>query len=97
MIKGQTVRFFNVFDIDAGERLGYDEINEIIVNKLGLQTVPILAVPGVKLPETVDAILKLAEGKSQLNDKTEREGIVIRSRDNKISFKAISNKFLLKH
>jgi hypothetical protein len=40
--------------------------------------------------------LKFAEGKSSLNEKTEREGIVIRTSDNVISFKAISNKFLLK-
>jgi hypothetical protein len=32
-----------------------------------------------------------------LNPQTEREGLVIRSLDNTISFKAISNKFLLKN
>jgi hypothetical protein len=37
-----------------------------------------------------------AEGKSLLNPNTEREGLVIRSQDISISFKAISNKFLLK-
>ncbi len=43
----------------------------------------------------LDCMLELAEGKSRLNDKTEREGVVVRSLDNTISFKAISNKFLL--
>ena len=47
------------------------------------------------LPETIDDLLLMAEGKSILNIKTEREGLVIRSHDRKISFKAISNKFLL--
>jgi hypothetical protein len=49
------------------------------------------------LPESVDEMLKFAEGKSQLNSNTEREGLVIRSYDMTISFKAISNKFLLKN
>lgn len=93
-IKGQTVRFFNVFDIDNFKRVSYDEFNHIIM-VLELKTVPITAVPGFKLPETVDDLLQKAEAKSVMNDKTEREGIVIRSRDNKISFKVISNKFLL--
>ena len=46
---------------------------------------------------SVDEILKMAEGKSNLNSNTEREGLVIRSMDTTISFKAISNKFLLKN
>ena len=45
--------------------------------------------------KTIDELLLMAEGKSILNLKTEREGLVIRSHDRKISFKAISNKFLL--
>jgi RNA ligase (TIGR02306 family) len=94
-IKGHTVRFFNVFDIDKFERVGYGEFNDIIVEKLELQTVPILVVPGFELPETISDLLKLSEKKSAMNDKTEREGIVIRSYDNTISFKVISNKFLL--
>lgn len=95
-IKGHTVRFFNVFDIDKFEKVSYDDFVKTIGEDLELQTVPITVVPGFKLPETIDDLLKMAEAKSIMNDKAEREGIVIRSRDNKISFKAISNKFLLK-
>ena len=95
-IKGHTVRFFNVFDIDNYKKMSFDIFNQI-VQDLDLQTVPITATPGFKLPATVDDLLKLAEAKSVMNNKAEREGIVIRSRDNKISFKAISNKFLLKN
>jgi hypothetical protein len=43
----------------------------------------------------VEEMIKFAEGKSQLNGDTEREGVVVRSMDGSISFKAISNKFLL--
>jgi hypothetical protein len=57
-------------------------------------SVPILDV-AMLLPETVTGMLELAEGKSRLNNNTEREGVVVRSLDNTISFKAISNKFLL--
>lgn len=96
-IKGQTVKFFNVFDIDNSKRLSYDDFCKTIIEDLNLQTVPITAVPGFKLPQTIDELLKMADKKSSLNDKTDREGIVVRSRDNQISFKVISNKFLLKN
>mgnify|MGYP005990995365 CR=1 FL=1 len=95
-IKGQTVRFFNAFDIDSYERMSYSEMMDLITETLELQSVPVTAVPGFKLPDTIEDLLVMAEAKSIMNDKAEREGIVIRSADNKISFKAISNKFLLK-
>jgi len=95
-IKGHTVRFFNVFDIDKFEKASRDEFMEIIVNKMGLETVPVHMLP-LPIAHDVAGLLELAEGKSQLNKDAEREGLVIRSLDNKISFKAISNKFLLKN
>lgn len=95
-IKGHTVRFFNVFDIDKFQRLGLNDLTHIIENVLGFQTVPILAT-SYMLPNTVAELLEHAESKSVLNENAEREGIVIRSLDNTISFKAISNKFLLKY
>ena len=93
-IKGHTVRFFNVFDIDKFEKVSRDEFLEV-VDKLGLETVPVHML-NLPLVHDVEGLLKLAEGKSVLNSDTEREGLVIRSLDNSISFKAISNKFLLK-
>lgn len=57
-----------------------------------LQTVPVY---DIILPKTIDELLLMAEGESTLAE-VEREGLVIRSLDNKISFKVISNKFLLK-
>jgi hypothetical protein len=62
---------------------------------LGFKTVPILNYD-FELPQTIGELLKFAEAKSVLNENTEREGIVIRSWDMSISFKAISNLFLLK-
>lgn len=93
-IKGQTVRFFNVFDIDKYEYLPLDE-SQSLISELCLEMVPILDLD-FKLPDTINDLINLADGKSLLNNKTTREGFVIRSHDRKISFKAISNKFLLK-
>lgn len=93
-IKGQTVRFFNVFDIDQQEYLSLVQMNKAL-GIMGLEMVPITD-EFFKLPETIDELLQHAEGKSVLNTSTEREGLVIRSLDRKISFKAISNRFLLK-
>ena len=93
-IKGQTVRFFNLFDIDTQQYHTLKMFSTIVENEFELHTVPILNV-GFTLPETIDELIKMADGKSMLNDKFDREGIVIRSLDRKISFKVISNKFLL--
>lgn len=98
-IKGHTVRIFNVFNIDTQEYLGLEEMREFL-GKINLDSNPIEMVPilfeDYTLPETIEEILSQAEGKSVLNSGTEREGIVIRNRDKSISFKAISNNFLLK-
>jgi RNA ligase (TIGR02306 family) len=92
-IKGQTVKFFNVFDIEKHQRVSINEFTEIM-NMLNLEHVPILETPFM-LPSTVEDMLKYAEGKSVLNPNTEREGVVVRSMDGTISFKSISNQFLL--
>jgi RNA ligase (TIGR02306 family) len=90
---GQTVKIFNGFDIDKYDYLSLEELLEL-VKTLEVKTVPILDLDFI-LPETIDELLLMAEGKSVLNLKAEREGLVIRSHDRKISFKSISNKFLL--
>jgi RNA ligase (TIGR02306 family) len=92
-IKGQTVRFFNAFNIDKYEYLGLEEF-ESLISSMGLETVPVLDRAFV-LPNTIEELLKYAETKSELNSQFDREGVVIRSIDRKISFKVISNKFLL--
>ena len=92
-IKGQTVRFFNLFDIDLQE---YHNLSMFqgVCNRFGVEMVPILS-KNFEMFDTVEDILEYAEGKSVLNPNFDREGVVIRSLDRKISFKAISNKFLL--
>lgn len=92
-IKGQTVRFFNLFDIDLQV---YHNLSMFqgVCNRFGVEMVPILS-KNFELFDTVEDILEYADGKSVLNPNFDREGVVIRSLDRKISFKAISNKFLL--
>ncbi len=97
-LKGQTVRFFRAFDIDIYQYLPYDEFFELIEIKLGLHCVLVLDWEYV-LPSSVDEILAYAQGNSVLNPLTGREGVVFVRFDEKhqgrLSFKAISNKFLL--
>jgi RNA ligase (TIGR02306 family) len=95
-IKGQTVRFYNMYDIQLNKYHSLNTMKRIIVDEMGLEMVPILET-NYKLPETIEELLSYADGKSVLNSNFDREGLVIRSSDRKISFKAISNKFLLKH
>lgn len=98
-LKGQTVRFFRMFDIDKYEFLPYDEMIKII-SELKLETVPILDWNYI-LPNNVDEILAYAQGKSVLNPQAEREGVVFVRHELKnqgrLSFKAISNKYLMKN
>lgn len=94
-IKGQTVKFYTGFDIDKQVRIPF--INFVVtLQDLSLDIVPLYEEYGFMLPETIEDMLKYAEGKSALNSNTEREGVVVRSMDGTISFKAISNQFLLK-
>lgn len=93
-IKGQTVYFFNAFDIDIQQYYSQKEM-ENLIQSLNLKTVPILD-RNYTLPETVEDLLQYADSKSELNKDFGREGVVVRSLDRSISFKVISNNFLLK-
>jgi len=99
-LKGHIVRFFRSFNIDTFEFFDYEVFIEMIAD-MGLETVPVLGI--VELPETVEDLLKFVEGKSVLNKYIEREGIVfvstefVKKHNGRLSFKGISNKFLLKN
>lgn len=91
------IYFFNMFDIVNQKHLHYDEL-AALCKKFNLNIVPLVDLPN-PLPEDYKDFLKMAEGKSVLNSKTEREGLVIRhiNSRSKYSFKIISNKFILKN
>jgi RNA ligase (TIGR02306 family) len=90
---------FDVYDIMAGEYLD-PQARRDLIERMGLKHTPVLAY-NANLYDTlgisdIDGILAFAEGKSQLNKNTEREGIVFKQTGGGMTFKAISNKYLLK-
>lgn len=101
------VYFFDVYDIDNGVYVDYKEL-VMITEALGLKMVPVLYTDFI-LNHTVDELSVLSDGLSKLNKNTIREGIVLKPmreiKDQKylklyrsrVSFKAVSRKFLLKH
>lgn len=105
-LKGQTVRFFRVFDPVIYKFFGIYEAIEAI-KEMELEFVPIIETD-MTLPDTIDELLAMADGRSALYD-TAREGIVfvaeslifpdarpLEDYQGRLSFKVISNKFLLK-
>lgn len=65
-----------------------------LMKDYGVPFVPILGT--MELPETCEELLERADGVSQI-DGLPREGFVLRTEDGQRSFKAVSNKFLLKY
>lgn len=96
-LEDKQLYVFNVWDIDKQEYFNPLDAEDFAL-ELGLKFVPRLNYGLIFNEDTdVEAILKRAEGKSQLNNQVEREGLVFVSDEGeRISFKAISNKFLLK-
>jgi RNA ligase (TIGR02306 family) len=86
---------FHIYDVKEGKKLRLGT-REVICEMLGLKHVPVLKyAETVGAEDTVADILEYAEGKSQLNPKQEREGVVFECNvDTNISWKAISNKYL---
>jgi len=101
-LKGQDIFIFNIFDITRRRYLSVP-VYRALLDEFGLKGVPVVtesfSIDGLDHAQ----LLGYAEGKSLLNPQAEREGVVFRSVDEtpsqqgKISFKAISNKYLLKH
>ena len=85
---------FDVFDIDAQSYLTAEKRYNFLLDT-ELQHVPIIY-PHTAIPQTLEKVLAMAEGPS-LNPKANREGLVFKStRNPQLSFKAISNSWLLK-
>lgn len=99
-LRGQTVYFFNLFDIDHYRYYDFPAF-ESALTTLDLKMVPVLE-REYKLENDIPTLVEKATGTSTLF-KVEREGIVIRPLEEKqdsigrVSFKAISPEFLLKH
>lgn len=85
---------FDVYSQRDGQYMSPGE-RTVLIYTLGLKHVPVIGYQ--QTPKTVDELLKMAEGPSQLNLKAQREGLVFKETDGGFTFKAISNAWLLKN
>jgi len=95
-MRDQDFYVYDIYDIDAGRYYTPAE-RKAFVEVFGLNHCPVLHC-NTELIESVESLLQLAEGKSVMGDINgpEREGLVFKCNEKQVSFKAISNKFLLK-
>ena len=91
-LERQTFFVFDIYDIGEQRYLSPQERMEVS-QQLGLRHVPVL---DIEMPFTLQGVLDAADGRSVLHD-TAREGLVFKSHKDGVSFKAISNKWLLKN
>lgn len=86
---------FNFIRSDVG-RISSTSAKKLI-ESWGMKWVPIINTNWVN-PDTIEEMKALADGQSVVNPKVLREGLVYRSEtDSTVSFKNVSNKYLLKH
>jgi len=83
---------FNLYDLRTKQRLPYEELVSTCAT-LGLKTVPIESVGDAFGLESIQDVLEAAKGEYESGNV--REGLVFRSMDQSISFKAINNEYLL--
>lgn len=86
-------RVFDVYNIQTGEYLK-PAARLALIASMGLKHVPVITT-NTRIEGPVDSVLKYAEGSSALNHGQEREGVVFKQVDGGMTFKAISNKYLL--
>lgn len=97
-LKDVDLYIFNVVNTSSNTKMNLDN-SLSIAQKLGIKFVPIIE-KGEIFIYSREELLQMAQGKyfqhfDSAKESQEREGIVIRSFDSNISFKAINNKFLL--
>ena len=96
-MRDQEFYVYDIYDIDAGryftpaERVAYCKAWDI-------KHVPVFKSDFMLSTETVADLLQMAEGKSVMGTIAgpEREGLVYKCNEQQVSFKTVSNKFLLK-
>jgi RNA ligase (TIGR02306 family) len=100
-LRGHQFYLFDVYDIDQREYMGKAARSEVVAGLVALgasvHEVPLLETTTLqRFAGDVTKVLAYAEGPS-LNPNTLREGVVFKRLDGSVSFKAISNSYLLKH
>lgn len=93
-LKEDDLYVFNFIDSKLGRRNSLE--GKDIVECWGMKWVPIINTCH-QLPDTLEEIKEQADGKSLVNPRVIREGLVYRSLDGKDSFKNVSREYLLKH
>jgi len=94
-IYGLKGHHFFVYDMYFPDlRAYFTPLNRLMLcDTLGIEHVPVLDGSGSIAGMTMGDIIAYADGQSALS-KTAREGVVFKSRDGTVSFKAVSNKYL---
>jgi len=91
-LNNTEIYFFTAYNIDKGEYFDFETFKTLL-KEFNLKSVPILSEEFIYNDQD---LLSMADGNSILNANLKREGLVFRSVSlPKISFKSISNKFLL--
>jgi len=94
-MRGQEFYVYDIYDIDAGRYFTPTE-RQAYCKAWDIKHVPVLH-RNTELIDSVESLLKVAEGKSVMGDINgpEREGLVFKCNEKQVSFKAISNRYLL--
>ena len=97
----RDLRLFNIYDIDKSEYGGFLEFTEL-AKQLGIPTVPVID-DNFVLIDNIDELVEMSKGRSELNNKIHREGVVIKGYEEvndmgeRLSFKVINPDFLIKY
>ena len=95
-LKGHDLYVFNGFDIEKQQYLNHAQLT-YVCGHLGLKMVPLIDAWLSIADMTIADLILFADGKSALNPKTAREGVVFKTWRREESFKAISNSYLLRN
>lgn len=97
-LKDKRIFFFSLFWIDEYRFADYAEWKQVFEDILCLEHVPVVE-DSYTLSDKINELLEKAERNSMINNGVKAEGIVIRSKraDPYLSFKAISNSFLIRY
>lgn len=96
-LRGQDFYVFAVYDVVNGIYLHPSQRRNLAMLQLQLNHVPVIE-PVIDIGEkTIDEILNMADGQSILNKNVLREGLVFKQLNGQAHWKAVSNKYLLKH
>jgi RNA ligase (TIGR02306 family) len=97
-MRDQDFYVYDVYNIDEGRYYTPSE-RKAFVEVFRLKHCPVLhRITQLLDSESVESLLRVAEGKSVMGDIVgpEREGLVFKCNEKQVSFKSISNRFLLK-